>query len=75
MQRVVTTNKEDEQDETVQESSGCGAGGRYGSLHADGVRRQQIVEGEGCPEGFRHQDGLRYGSGHREDDGWPSAAH
>ncbi len=37
MQRVVTTNKEDEQDETVQESSGCGAGGRYGSLHADGV--------------------------------------
>lgn len=42
MQRVVTTNKEDEQDETVQESSGCGAGGRYGSLHADGMRQQQI---------------------------------
>ena len=72
MQRVVTTNKEDEQDETVQESSGCGAGGRYGSLHADGVWQQQIVEGEGCPEGFRHQDGLCYGSGYREDDGRPS---
>ena len=45
MQRVVTTNKEDEQDETVQESSGCGAGGRYGSLHADGMRQQQADQG------------------------------
>ena len=51
MQRVVTTNKEDEQDETVQESSGCGAGGRYGSLHADGVWQQRGFQGEGCPEG------------------------
>ena len=39
------------------------------------LKAQQIVEGEGCPEGFRHQDGCRYGSGHREDDGRPSVAH
>ena len=25
---------------------------RYGSLHADGMRQQQIVEGEGCLKDF-----------------------
>ena len=59
MQRVVTTNKEDEQDETVQESSGCGAGGRYGSLHADGMRQQRGFQGDALKDaGIAHNSAM-----------------